>query len=58
MLSFQTGWLSHFGMLGLATMLVRIVARLLTLIGAVAAAVYAAQQRLGSVPLAKLAGVD
>ena len=40
-------WFAHFGMLGLATMLVRLVALLLPLVGATAAALFAAQQGWG-----------
>ena len=40
-------WFAHFGMLGLATVLVRLFALLFPLVGATAAAIYAAEQGWG-----------
>jgi sterol desaturase/sphingolipid hydroxylase (fatty acid hydroxylase superfamily)/rhodanese-related sulfurtransferase len=47
LLSCRTRWFSHFGMLGLATLLVRLAAFGFPLLGATAAAIYAAQHNWG-----------
>lgn len=47
LLSRRTRWLSHFGMLGLATLLVRLAVFIFPLLGTTAAAIYAAQQGWG-----------